>query len=48
MLNIQLFMHRIFNGHMFTTRAGVEVGWAAIGRQKRHNRVPLKDDQPAY
>ena len=48
MLNIQLFTHKIFYGHMFTTRAGVEVGGAAIGRQKRHIRVPLKDEQPAY
>ena len=48
MLNIQLFMHKIFHGHMFTTKAGVEFREAAIGGQKRHNRVPLKDEQPAY
>ena len=35
MLNIQLFMHKIFHGHMFTTGAGVEVGGAAVGRQKK-------------
>ena len=48
MLNIQLFMHKIFHGHMCTTKAGEEAGGAAIGGQKRHNRVPLKDEQPAY